>query len=75
MDVDSVNCENEKESYKKPPEPVSTRLCPGHEVCFSIDETIELLDIPEENISTLLCYLELHEKRYIQVNIKICMLN
>lgn len=43
------------------------RLCPGHEVCFSIDSTVQLLDIPSENISTLLCYLELHEQRYIKV--------
>lgn len=43
------------------------RICPGHEVCFSIESTVQQLDIPEENISTLLCYLELHEQRYIQV--------
>lgn len=43
------------------------RTCPGHEVSFSIDETVQLLDIPEENISTLLCYLELHEQRYIKL--------
>ncbi|XP_055527731.1 ATP-dependent DNA helicase Q4 [Wyeomyia smithii] len=43
------------------------RVCPGHEVCFSIESTVQQLDIPEENISTLLCYLELHEERYIQV--------
>lgn len=43
------------------------RICPGHEVAFSIDETVQALDIPEENIATLLCYLELHEKRYVQV--------
>lgn len=43
------------------------RNCPTHEVCFSIEETVQALDIPEENISTLLCYLELHEERYIKV--------
>lgn len=42
------------------------RQCPGHEVCFSVDETIQELDIPEENISTLLCYLELHDQRYVK---------
>lgn len=42
------------------------RQCPGHEVCFSIDETVHELDIPEENISTLLCYLELHDQRYVK---------
>lgn len=40
-------------------------LCPKHEVAFSIEQTVRALDIPEENISTLLCYLELHEVKYI----------
>lgn len=44
-----------------------TKVCPRHEVAFSIQETVQALDIPEENISTLLCYLELHEKRFIEV--------
>lgn len=43
------------------------RSCAGHEVSFSIEETVQALDIPEENISTILCYLELHEQRYIKV--------
>lgn len=43
------------------------RFCTGHEVAFSIDETVQALDIPEENVATLLCYLELHEQRYIRV--------
>lgn len=42
------------------------RSCPGHEICFSVDATVNELDIPEENISTLLCYLELHENSYIK---------
>lgn len=53
-------------SNKEAPSKI-VRKCPGHEVCFSIESTVQLLDIPEENISTLLCYLELHEQRYIQV--------
>lgn len=36
-------------------------------MAFCIQETVQALDIPEENISTLLCYLELHEKRFIEV--------
>lgn len=51
----------------KPPQAVVRRKCPGHESSFSIEATVQELDIPEENISTLLCYLELHEQRYIQV--------
>ena len=42
------------------------RICPGHEVCFSVEGTVQELDIPEENIATLLCYMELHEQRYIK---------
>ncbi|KAG7211518.1 hypothetical protein KM043_010785 [Ampulex compressa] len=41
--------------------------CPGHEVAIPVDETVSLLDISEETISTLLCYLELHPKRFITV--------
>lgn len=41
--------------------------CPKHEVAFSIESTVRALDIPEENISTLLCYLELHENKYVEL--------
>ncbi|XP_050590348.1 ATP-dependent DNA helicase Q4 isoform X3 [Bombus affinis] len=43
------------------------RRCPGHEVAIPIDDTVAALDISEEKISTLLCYLELHPKRFITV--------
>ncbi|XP_052860707.1 uncharacterized protein LOC128267812 [Anopheles cruzii] len=52
---------------ENPSQPITRkRLCPGHEICFSIESTIQQLDIPEENIATFLCYLELHEQRCIQ---------
>jgi ATP-dependent DNA helicase Q4 len=41
--------------------------CPGHEVAFSVDETVKALDLPQENISTMLCYLELDRKKWIRV--------
>ncbi|GLH11430.1 Bloom syndrome protein homolog [Gryllus bimaculatus] len=41
--------------------------CPGHEVAFKVNETVQALDIPEENIATMLCYLELHPKKWIKV--------
>lgn len=41
--------------------------CPGHEVAIPIDETVRALDISEETMSTLLCYLELHPKRFVTV--------
>lgn len=43
------------------------RICPGHEIGFSVQRTVEALDIPEENISTLLCYLELDSRWNISV--------
>lgn len=43
------------------------RRCPGHEVAIPVDETVTALDITEESIATLLCYLELHPKRFITV--------
>lgn len=41
--------------------------CKGHEVGIPIDSTVEELDLPSENISTMLCYVELHNKQYIKV--------
>lgn len=43
------------------------KKCEGHEIAFDCNETIQALDIPEENIHTLLCYLELHEKKFVKV--------
>lgn len=37
-------------------------VCPGHEIGFSVEQTVEALDIPAENISTLLCYMELEPR-------------
>ncbi|XP_017479708.1 PREDICTED: ATP-dependent DNA helicase Q4-like [Rhagoletis zephyria] len=46
---------------------VNNRFCPGHEIGLSVERTVEELDIPEENISTLLCYLELDSRWNISV--------
>lgn len=46
---------------------VKEQKCCGHEIGIPIDETIQLLDIPEENIETLLNYLELDEHNYVKV--------
>ncbi|XP_037890041.1 uncharacterized protein LOC119637796 [Glossina fuscipes] len=43
------------------------RSCPGHEIGFSIEKTVEALDIPQENISTLLCYMELDNRWRINI--------
>nr|XP_006822217.1 PREDICTED: ATP-dependent DNA helicase Q4-like [Saccoglossus kowalevskii] len=42
------------------------RLCPGHERALSIDETVENLDMKEEGVATLLCYLELHPQQWLE---------
>nr|CAD7405376.1 unnamed protein product [Timema cristinae] len=39
----------------------------GHEVALSVDETVRSLDLPQENIQTMLCYLELDANSYIRV--------
>lgn len=57
---------NDDETMTTKPKRV-VRNCAGHEACFSIEDTVQELDLPEENITTLLCYLELHEQRYIKV--------
>jgi len=54
-------CDSEKEKA------VTKDSCPGHEVAFSVAETVTALDIPEENITTLLCYLELHPKKFLSL--------
>uniref|UniRef100_A0A1A9UKS1 ATP-dependent DNA helicase Q4 n=1 Tax=Glossina austeni TaxID=7395 RepID=A0A1A9UKS1_GLOAU len=43
------------------------RSCPGHEIGFSIAKTVEALDMPQENISTLLCYMELDNRWRINI--------
>lgn len=63
-DIDCAKNMNWNEDFST--ETTFLRACPGHEVCFGVDETVNELDIPEENISTLLCYLELHEQRYVK---------
>ncbi|XP_012266249.2 uncharacterized protein LOC105691972 [Athalia rosae] len=45
--------------------PGVNKRCPGHEVAIPVDEIVMALDIPQEIISTLLCYLELHPKKFI----------
>ncbi|XP_046823310.1 ATP-dependent DNA helicase Q4 [Vespa crabro] len=44
-----------------------TKRCSGHEVGLPIDEIVRTLDITEEMILTLLCYLELYHKKFLTV--------
>ncbi|XP_057683212.1 ATP-dependent DNA helicase Q4 isoform X2 [Corythoichthys intestinalis] len=43
------------------------RVCHTHERAVPIQETVESLDITEEGIETLLCYLELHPQRFVEL--------
>ncbi|KAM9823551.1 ATP-dependent DNA helicase Q4 [Neosynchiropus ocellatus] len=55
--------EPEEGSYRWP----EARVCHSHERAIPIQETIETLDITEEGIETLLCYLELHPQRFVEL--------
>lgn len=46
----------------------TSSTCPKHEVAIPINTVVEELDLPEENLETLLCYLELHQKNLIRIN-------
>ncbi|XP_007564958.1 ATP-dependent DNA helicase Q4 isoform X1 [Poecilia formosa] len=43
------------------------RLCHTHERAIPIQETVEALDVTEEGVETLLCYLELHPQRFVEL--------
>ncbi|XP_028253374.1 ATP-dependent DNA helicase Q4 [Parambassis ranga] len=43
------------------------RVCHTHERAIPIQETVEALDITEEGVETLLCYLELHPQSFVEL--------
>lgn len=45
----------------------SIKSCKRHERAIDIDEIVAQLDVPSENIMTLLCYLEAHPKKWIDI--------
>ncbi|XP_015258189.1 PREDICTED: ATP-dependent DNA helicase Q4 isoform X2 [Cyprinodon variegatus] len=55
--------EQKEDSWDWPEE----RVCHTHERAIPIQETVEALDITEEGIETLLCYLELHPQRFVEL--------
>ncbi|XP_034401343.1 ATP-dependent DNA helicase Q4 [Cyclopterus lumpus] len=55
--------DQEEESSDWPRE----RVCLTHERAIPIQETVEALDITEEGVETLLCYLELHAQRFVEL--------
>ncbi|XP_045915441.1 ATP-dependent DNA helicase Q4 isoform X2 [Micropterus dolomieu] len=55
--------EQEEENSDWPTE----RVCHTHERAIPIQQTVETLDITEEGVETLLCYLELHPQRFVEL--------
>ncbi|XP_070923672.1 ATP-dependent DNA helicase Q4 isoform X5 [Macaca nemestrina] len=43
------------------------RTCVGHERALPVQLTVQALDMPEEAIETLLCYLELHPRHWLEL--------
>ncbi|KAM9317487.1 ATP-dependent DNA helicase Q4 [Gastrophryne carolinensis] len=43
------------------------RVCHRHERALPIEETVQALDMREEGIETLLCYLELHPSHWLEL--------
>ncbi|OXU28509.1 hypothetical protein TSAR_016699 [Trichomalopsis sarcophagae] len=41
--------------------------CQGHEVAFSVEDTVTSLDIKQETVATLLCYLELYFQCFVKL--------
>ncbi|KAK2887575.1 hypothetical protein Q8A67_015803 [Cirrhinus molitorella] len=53
------------------------RACHTHERAIPMQETVETLDITEESLETLLCYLELHPQQWVELlhpTLSICKL-
>ncbi|XP_059851424.1 LOW QUALITY PROTEIN: ATP-dependent DNA helicase Q4 [Delphinus delphis] len=44
-----------------------TTRCPGHKRALPVQPTVQALDLPEEAIETLLCYLELHPQHWLKL--------
>ncbi|KAM4630506.1 ATP-dependent DNA helicase Q4 [Polymixia lowei] len=54
------------------------RVCHTHERAIPIPQTVEALDITEEGVETLLCYLELHPHRFVELlhpTLSVCKIN
>ncbi|XP_004400828.1 PREDICTED: ATP-dependent DNA helicase Q4 [Odobenus rosmarus divergens] len=49
-----------------------TARCPGHERALPVQPLVQVLDMPEEAIETLLCYLELHPQRWLELLTPTC---
>ncbi|XP_029778918.1 ATP-dependent DNA helicase Q4 isoform X3 [Suricata suricatta] len=51
----------------EPPSSKHTAPCLGHERALPVQQLVQALDMPEEAIETLLCYMELHPQRWLEL--------
>ncbi|XP_028726822.1 ATP-dependent DNA helicase Q4 isoform X5 [Peromyscus leucopus] len=56
-----------REHNGRPATPGAGPACPGHKRVLPVQATVQALDMTEEAIETLLCYLELHPRRWLQL--------
>ncbi|XP_068127156.1 ATP-dependent DNA helicase Q4 isoform X2 [Hyperolius riggenbachi] len=57
-----AQCEDHQQEQDTP-----ERTCHMHERVLPIEDTVQALDMREEGIETLLCYLELHSSRWVEL--------
>lgn len=64
-----AQCDGQEEVREIPPsvEKAVERACHRHERVLPIEETVQALDVREEGIETLLCYLELHSSQWLEL--------
>ncbi|XP_014811592.1 PREDICTED: ATP-dependent DNA helicase Q4 [Calidris pugnax] len=59
--------EKEEEKEEEEDGGEAERVCYKHERAIPVQQTVESLDVREEGIETLLCYLELHPRRWLEL--------
>ncbi|XP_036064454.1 ATP-dependent DNA helicase Q4 [Onychomys torridus] len=59
--------EEAREHNGQPAHPVVGQACPGHKRALPVQSTVQALDMTEEAIETLLCYLELHPRHWLRL--------
>ncbi|RXM27385.1 ATP-dependent DNA helicase Q4 [Acipenser ruthenus] len=62
-----VGEEEEEEEAEAEESNKAPRVCHTHERAIPIQETVDSLDITEEGIETILCYLELHPQQWVEM--------
>lgn len=60
-------CSTKSPQEAQQPSREHTARCPGHERVLPVQPTVQALDMTEEAIETLLCYLELHPERWLEL--------